>query len=52
MGLIVVYGGPTLDKYYGVVTIGDNDPCRRHKNPSLVAKTVSLRNIQYYCSNV
>ncbi len=36
MGLVVVYGGPTLDKYYCVVTrIGDDDPCRRHKIPHL-----------------
>ncbi len=35
MGLVVVHGGPTLDKYYYVVTIGDDDPCRRHKIPHL-----------------
>ncbi len=33
MGLVVVYGGPTLDKYYCVVTIGDNDLCRWHIIP-------------------
>ncbi len=31
----LVYVVPTLDKYYCVVTIGDNDPCRRHKFPHL-----------------
>ena len=35
MGLVVDYGGPMLDKYYCVVTIGDDDPCRRHKIPHL-----------------
>ncbi len=35
MGLVAVYGGPTLDKYYCVVTIGDDDPCRRHEIPHL-----------------
>ncbi len=35
MGLVVVYGGPTLEKQYCVVTISDNDPCRRHKIPHL-----------------
>ncbi len=35
MGLVAVYGGPTLDKYYCVVTIGDDDPCRQHKIPHL-----------------
>jgi hypothetical protein len=35
MGLVVVYGGPTLDKYFCVVTIGDDDPCRRYKIPHL-----------------
>ncbi len=35
MGLVVVYGGPMLDKYYCVVTIGDDDLCRRHKIPHL-----------------
>ncbi len=56
MGLVVVYWGPTLDKYYCVVTIGDNDPCCRHKIPHLwwlgAKKTVLLYYIQYYCSNV
>ncbi len=33
MGLVLVYWGPTLDKYYCVVTIGDDDLCRRHKIP-------------------
>jgi hypothetical protein len=27
----LVYVVPTLDKYYCVVTIGDDDPCHRHK---------------------
>jgi hypothetical protein len=35
MGLVVVYGGPTLEKKYCVVTISDDDPCRRHKIPHL-----------------
>ncbi len=35
MGLVVVCGGPTLDKYYCVVTIGDDNPCHRHKIPHL-----------------
>jgi hypothetical protein len=30
-----VYGGPTLDKYCCVVTIGDDDPCCQHKIPHL-----------------
>ena len=35
MGLVAVYGGPTLDKYYCVVTIGEDDLCRWHKIPHL-----------------
>ncbi len=35
MGLAAVNRGPTLDKYYCVVTIGDDDPCRRHEIPHL-----------------
>jgi hypothetical protein len=31
----LVYVVPTLDKYYCVVTIGDNDPCHRHEIPHL-----------------
>ncbi len=31
----LVYVFPTLDKYYCVVTIGDDDLCRRHKIPHL-----------------
>jgi hypothetical protein len=31
----LVYVVPTLDKYYYVVTIGDNDPCRWHEIPHL-----------------
>ncbi len=31
----LVYIVPTLDKYYCVVTIGDNDPFSRHKIPHL-----------------
>jgi hypothetical protein len=31
----LVYVVPTLDKYYCVVMIGDNDLCRRHKTPHL-----------------
>jgi hypothetical protein len=53
MGLVAVYGGPTLDKYYCVVTMTCALPAR---NPSFVMigcqKTVLLPNIQYYCSNV
>ena len=30
-----VYIVSTLDKYYCAVTIGDDDPCRRHKIPHL-----------------
>ncbi len=35
MGLVAVYGGPTLEKYYCVVRINDDDPCRWHKIPHL-----------------
>jgi hypothetical protein len=35
MGLVAFYGGPTLDKYYCVVTIGDDDPCHQHEIPYL-----------------
>jgi hypothetical protein len=31
----LVYIVPTLDKYYCVVMIGDNDPCCQHKIPHL-----------------
>jgi hypothetical protein len=35
MGLVVVYEGPMLEKYYCVVMISDDDPCRWHKIPHL-----------------
>jgi hypothetical protein len=31
----LVYVVPMLEKYYCVVTIGDDDSCRRHKTPHL-----------------
>jgi hypothetical protein len=31
----LVYVVPKFDKYYCVVTIGDDDPCRQHKIPHL-----------------
>ncbi len=35
MGLVGVYGGPMLEKYYCVVMNIDDDPCCLHKIPHL-----------------